>query len=138
MIQSFLLGRAIPFTATGSIAKSIEERDPARRSPLATRLRHVLFECGAWFHLAVVAALLLAVAYRTSCIFETFQGRDRWIELLREVAWPYPQWLTIIMVFLVRCSMPCFPRTCPTGSSSWGREMSPEPDIRPRKPSSPR
>ena len=63
-LRSFILperlgGRVEGFTATGSIANKMNERDKDRRAPLGKRLRYLVVDCGVWVHIAVVAFFLV-------------------------------------------------------------------------------
>lgn len=104
-LRSFVLpkslgGTAPGFTPSGSISASVHERSATRRAPLIARLRHFVFGCGIWFHVAVIIAFTFSVTYRIHRILATHpadeEGYRDWhslgVELIRDVLWPHPAW----------------------------------------------
>jgi hypothetical protein len=109
-IRSFLLptrygGKLTGFTPTGSIGSVVDERYPSRRAPLRTRLYHILFDCGAWFHAMVIVLFAIIALRRTQRAIQgqlsSSQGQldlqNVWIHLLREVFWPSHPWMMTVI-----------------------------------------
>jgi hypothetical protein len=107
ILPHYLGGKVTTFTATGSIANTLHERDPSRRAGLLARLRHVLFDCGAWFHALLILTFTVsaAVAVRTALTGSSLgrHGHDwsgLWIQLLQLVAWPSHPWIPTVLACL--------------------------------------
>jgi hypothetical protein len=132
-LRSFILpkclgGTAPGFTSTGSIAASVNERSASNRTPLFSRLRHIIVDCGVWFHVAVVLALSCTVIYRISCIFAAYpsdmQGHRDWhglgITLIRDVLWPYPGWFVSFLACLTPIKYALMPPNVPAREDLMG------------------
>ncbi|KAF4256015.1 hypothetical protein KXW98_005436 [Aspergillus fumigatus] len=94
IVRSFILprwlgGQAQAFKPTGSLSSALEERDPKRRKNMLVRLRVILLNYMAFFHLAFVYVTLVAVvisSYRCFAQEKTFQ--DVILCLITHAFWP--------------------------------------------------
>jgi hypothetical protein len=88
LLPKWLGGTDLPgFTPSGSIANTVHERDASKRAPLSVRARHMLFECGAIFHLIIVAMTLSALAYVIYNTCAQASPETLAYELLKNVGW---------------------------------------------------
>jgi hypothetical protein len=88
LLPKWLGGTDLPgFTPSGSIANTVNERDASRRAPLSVRARHMLFECGAIFHLIIATTTLSALAYATYNTCAQASTGTLAYELLKNVGW---------------------------------------------------
>jgi hypothetical protein len=118
IIRSFVLpqwlgGKAQAFKPTGSLKSNIQERDPNLRAPIHRRLRVILFNYHAWFHITYVYFCLAAVilsSYR--CILEVTL-RDKLKCLLIHAGWPPMTWIIVIGAFWIPITYACDPPTMP-------------------------
>ncbi|KAF4625484.1 hypothetical protein G7Y89_g12682 [Cudoniella acicularis] len=53
ILPSWLGGKSMAFSSSGSIKSELNERDPATRAPLLTRLKVTLWDCDVYLHLLV-------------------------------------------------------------------------------------
>jgi hypothetical protein len=118
IIRSFLLpkwlgGQAQAFRPTGSLKSNLNERNPAIRAPVFTRLRVILFNYLAWFHISYVYFAIAAVilsSYR--CILDT-QLENRLVCLLTHAGWPPMTWIIVISAFWIPINYACDPPNMP-------------------------
>ena len=120
LIRSFILpkwlgGRVAGFTASGSLKDDLNERRANYRAPLLDRLRHILFDCGAIFHLVYIISCLLSMS---KYIRQTYiaAGNDTyrfWMAILPVVAWPPPVWYQMVIACLTPLQYACFPPDVP-------------------------
>jgi hypothetical protein len=118
IIRSFLLpkwlgGQAQAFKPTGSLKSNLNERDAARRAPVSRRLRVILFNYLAWFHISYVYFCIAAVilsSYR--CILDT-KLKNRLICLLTHAGWPPMTWIIVISAFWIPINYACDPPNMP-------------------------
>ena len=114
IIRSFLLpkwlgGQAQAFKPTGSLKSNLNERHPAVRAPVSRRLRVILFNYLAWFHISYVYFCIAAVilsSYR--CILDT-KLKSRLICLLTHAGWPPMTWIIVISAFWIPINYACDP-----------------------------
>jgi hypothetical protein len=119
-VRSFILpkrlgGRVSGFTASGSIPNTLNERSPAHRAPLSRRLKVVLLDCGAIFHLFFVLLCALGVVTRVRRAILRYPGDRRalWLDLLFTVAWPFPLWYHQVIACLIPLIYAIFPPDVP-------------------------
>ena len=115
IVRSFILptglgGKASGFTPTGSLDNSLNERRAGFRAPLHHRLKVILIDCGAIFHLAVVVLTMLGVV---SSIRHAFKASNVGLALLVTVAWPPPHWLNAVIACLAPIQYAVFPPDVP-------------------------
>jgi len=137
-IKSFLLprhmgGKPTAFTPTGTVADHVHERNVSRRQPLVRRLRYILLDCGAWFHTAISAALILSACLiirsrliaRNSDPLSAAAGqalvRGQWFQVLRTVAWPTSPWFPTTISCLMPLRYAIAPPTCPDREALMGK-----------------
>ena len=104
MSRSFFLprwlgGKVAGFTPTGSIPDTLNERHPRRRSPLHVRLKVVLLDCCAIFHLIAIILILTGVVHRLRITVHNNNGsaHDLWVELSTTVLTPPMYWLQQVL-----------------------------------------
>ncbi|KAJ5661882.1 uncharacterized protein N7477_009498 [Penicillium maclennaniae] len=89
MLPSWLGGQTQAFKPTGSLSSALNERDPKQRKNIFVRLRVILFNYMAFFHLAFVYVTLVAVVistYRCFAIQSSFKGIV--VCLITHAFWP--------------------------------------------------
>ena len=107
IVRSFLLptwlgGQAQVFKPSGSLKSKLNERDPARRAGLLRRLRVILINYLATYHVAFVYFCLTAVTLTTArCILDNFLVRDRLVCLLTHALWPPLSWIIVVSAFWI-------------------------------------
>ncbi len=110
MLPSWFGGKTAAFSASGSIANDLNERDARRRAPLHRRLKAVLWDCRAFMHLAYILFCFAAASYSTVHAFtDTNNATDMWIHLLTHAFWPPVLWL----VCVTACWIPIYYALCP-------------------------
>jgi hypothetical protein len=114
ILPTSLGGTELGFTPTGSIHSPIHERSRTKRATLLPRLRHILFDCGAWFHCLVALTLVFALVFRISIIVNAQTNSEALvIDLLRYIAWPPLSCLTGIDGHLLPLRYAIFPPDVP-------------------------
>lgn len=119
VIQSFLLptwlgGRPMAFSSSGSIKSDINERDPATRAPLFRRLKVVLWDCKFGMHLIYVLFVLTAVIRSTvTGIVSSSTLEDTLMYLLTHAFWPPMLWLVCITGCLTPIKYAIWPPNMP-------------------------
>ncbi|KAJ5125954.1 hypothetical protein N7526_008131 [Penicillium atrosanguineum] len=91
MLPRWLGGQTQAFKPTGSLGSALNERDPKLRKNIFVRLRVILFNYMAFFHLAFVYVTLVAVVistYRCFAIQSSFKGIV--VCLITHAFWPPP------------------------------------------------
>lgn len=119
-LPKWLGGEATGFTPTGSIASDMHERDEVRRAPVLQRLRHILFNCGAWFHVLTVLLIAVCAGIRIRGVLQlhtSMSSRQLFIDLLQKVAWPTNPWFLYIVSFLAPIRYALFPPDVPPRNS---------------------
>ncbi|KAF8847932.1 hypothetical protein BDZ45DRAFT_778103 [Acephala macrosclerotiorum] len=109
IIRSFILptwlgGKAMAFSSSGSIKSDLDERNPKNRAPLFRRLKVMLWDCDLYMHLLYVIFVITAVTYST--VRGILENRDHmnkvWMYLLTHAFWPPMLW----MIALTACCEP--------------------------------
>jgi len=127
IVRSFLLpkwlgGRAQAFKPSGSLKSNLNERDPAIRAPVFRRLRIILFNYLAWFHISYVYFCIAAVilsSYR--CILDT-KLEGRLVCLLTHAGWPPMTWIIVISAFWIPINYACDPPNMPDRETLLARD----------------
>lgn len=113
ILPNWLGGKAQAFKPSGSLKSNLSERDESRRAPVHRRLRVILFNYHAWFHISyvyfVIAAVILS-SYR--CILDRTL-RDKLIGLLTHAGWPPLTWIIVISAFWIPITYACDPPNMP-------------------------
>ncbi len=110
MIRYFFLpkwlgGTTAAFSASGSIANDLNERDPALRAPLWRRLKAIMWDCRAFMHLIYILFCVAAVILSTVRGFtDTNTAEEMWVSLLTHAFWPPVLWF----VCLSACWIPIY------------------------------
>jgi len=119
LVRAFILpkwlgGEAQSFKPTGSISSDMNERDAHRRVGIWTRLRVILFQYMAWWHLLYVYFCLVAITLSTSrCAFGTYDWPSRLRCLLTHAFWPPVSWILVCSAFWVPITYAIDPPTVP-------------------------
>lgn len=119
ILRSFILpkwlgGKVTGFVPTGTIPDGLNERHPTRRSPLRLRLKVVLFDCGAIFHVIMAIAIFLGIIYRVHLAHRTSAtSREFYIELLTVTLSPPLGWLQQVLAFLTPLQYAIWPPAVP-------------------------
>lgn len=123
ILQSFVLpqwlgGIKPGFTPTGRIHDDLQERSAHSRAGLLRRLRHIVIDCRAYFHLLIVVSLILVALARVRAVAATHcsQGcfsTEAFTELLRVIAWPAPQWIIALFGCITPLRYCVFPPNVP-------------------------
>jgi len=119
IIRSFFLpkwlgGKAQSFKPSGSIKSKINERDAQHRAGLFRRLRVILFNYLAFFHVAYVYFCLSAVTLTTSrCLAGYGTIREHLMCLLTHAFWPPMAWVLVVSSFWIPVTYAIDPPACP-------------------------
>jgi len=104
VIRSFLLpswlgGKTMAFAPSGSLKSELNERDPARRAPLWRRLKIILWDCKALFHITFIVFTVAAVALSTARAFLIADRTTMKVleSLLTHAFWPPVAWVLMIL-----------------------------------------
>ncbi len=120
IVRSFLLptwlgGKAMAFTSSGSIKTDIDERDSARRAPLFRRLKVILWDCNVYLHLLYVVFTISAVVYSIVVGLRQHEGQIQHllIYLLTHAFWPPMLWVMSLTACLEPIRYAIWPPTMP-------------------------
>jgi hypothetical protein len=119
IIRSFLLptwlgGKAMAFSSSGSIKSDIDERNPKTRAPLFRRLKVILWDCDVYLHLLYVLFVIAAVSYSTVIGVMRSEGLHKLlIYLLTHAFWPPMLWLLCVTACLEPIRYAIWPPTMP-------------------------
>lgn len=114
-VLPFSLGGTKPgFTPTGSVHNVLQERSAHARGGLFRRLNHHLFDCGVFFHLIIASSLILVVSTRTRAVVSAHCSdgcfsAEFFVEFLRAIAWPAPQWIIALFGCITPLRYSVFP-----------------------------
>jgi hypothetical protein len=129
MIRSFLLphwlgGAKHTFQPTGSIRSELNERDPVLRAGLIRRLRVVLVNYLAAFHIIYVYFVLSTVTLTTGrCIVEQPNTHAQLQCLLTHAFWPPIAWITVVSAFWVPITYAIEPPSMPPREEMLVRDL---------------
>ena len=102
-LPSWLGGSSAGFSASGSIANDLNERDPATRAPMFRRLKAILWDCRAIMHLLYILFCLAAVTRATVSAFkDSHNTTEILVSLLTHACWPPMLWF----ICLTACWIP--------------------------------
>lgn len=118
IIKSFLLpswlgGKPMAFSSSGSIKDDLNERDLRSRAPLLRRLKVILWDCNAYIHLLYVIFVIVAVSLSTSRAFNYHHPHRILIYLLTHAFWPPMLWLLCITAYCVPLRYAIWPPSMP-------------------------
>ena len=126
IIRSFFLptwlgGQAQAFKPSGSLKSDLNERDPVLRAPMYRRLRVILFNNLAYFHVSYVYFCLTAVVLSTyRCIAQNTDSVREAIEcLLTHAFWPPLTWIIVVSAFWTPITYACDPPTMNSDRESY-------------------
>lgn len=114
MLPSWLGGKKMAFSSSGSIKDELNERDARLRAPLHRRLRVIIWDCDAWMHVLFVLFVATAVILSTT---RGFTMTDTWRKMLLYQlthAWfPPTLWIVCLTAFWVPLRYAIWPPTMP-------------------------
>lgn len=122
IIRSFLLptwlgGKAMAFSSSGSQKSELDERDAKKRAPLMRRLKVIIWDCNVWMHLLYVCFVLAAVGISTYHGVHAYQQDNDVKALLlyglTHAFWPPMLWLLSITACLEPVRYAIWPPTMP-------------------------
>lgn len=119
IVRSFILptwlgGKSMAFSSSGSQKDDLCERDPKNRAPLWKRLKVFLWDCDVYLHLLYILFVVAAVTLSTTNgILGATTLNDTLVYLLTHAFWPPCLWL----IAITACASPLryciFPPTMP-------------------------
>ena len=112
-LPSWLGGKKQAFKPSGSLKSDLNERDATLRAPMFHRLRVILFNFSAWFHVSYVYFCMAGVVLSS---YRCIAGRttsETLICLLTHAFWPPVAWLLVISAFWIPVTYACDPPTMP-------------------------
>ncbi|KUJ23675.1 nucleotide-diphospho-sugar transferase [Mollisia scopiformis] len=123
-LPAWLGGKVTGFTPTGTISNSLNERQRSLRSPMIYRLKNIMINCGAIFHLGLLVLCSFAITNRVRNSLQYYSGdwQSLWISLLTTVAWPPMQWFQQISACLTPLQYAIFPPDVPDRESLLDRD----------------
>lgn len=102
VLPTWLGGQVQAFKPSGSLRSDLNERDPLLRAGLFTRLRVIVFNYMAWYHIVYAYFCLTAVTLTTSrCVVNEYTLYDRMRCLLTHAFWPPISWIIVVSAFWV-------------------------------------
>ena len=97
ILPTWLSGKAMAFSSSGSVKSELNERDPRTRAPLFRRLKVILWDCDVYLHVLYVLFILAAVIYSTVIGIKRSSGAHGvYVYLLTHAFWPPMLWLLSI------------------------------------------
>ncbi|GAB7355557.1 hypothetical protein MBLNU459_g6031t1 [Dothideomycetes sp. NU459] len=119
VIQSFILpswlgGKSMAFTTSGSIKDALNERDAATRAPMWRRLKVILWDCSAYQHLLYILFVIAAVALSTTHAFlDNHDANSILTYLVTHAFFPPMLWLISMTAFCIPIRYAIAPPTMP-------------------------
>lgn len=119
IIRSFFLpkwlgGAVQTFQPTGSIKSDLNERDPVIRAGLFQRIRVILFNYLAIYHVVYVYLVLSAVSLSSSrCVAENATLHNKGLCLVTHAFWPPLAWIIVSSAFWTPISYAIDPPAMP-------------------------
>lgn len=119
IIRSFLLpswlgGKAMAFSSSGSIKSELNERDPKARAPLFRRLKVILWDCNVYLHVLYILLIVGAVSYSTATgIMKSANTNTLLVYLLTHAFWPPMLWVLCITACCEPISYAIWPPNMP-------------------------
>lgn len=128
IIRSFVLpiwlgGQKQAFKPSGSLKSELSERDPAARAPLLRRLRVIVINYLAGYHILYVYFCLAAVSLTTSrCAAEQYTINDQLLCGLTHAFWPPIAWIIVVSAFWIPISYAINPPSMPDREALLNRD----------------
>ncbi|OCK94671.1 glycosyltransferase family 2 protein [Cenococcum geophilum 1.58] len=128
IIRSFVLpiwlgGQKQAFKPSGSLKSELSERDPAVRAPLLRRLRVIVINYLAGYHILYVYFCLAAVTLTTSrCAAEQYTINDQLLCGLTHAFWPPIAWIIVVSAFWIPISYAINPPSMPDREALLNRD----------------
>lgn len=119
IIRSFILptwlgGKSMAFSSSGSIKSDLDERNPKTRAPLFRRLKVMLWDCDLYMHLLYVMFVIAAVTYSTvRGVLDSENIHKLFIYLLTHAFWPPMLWLICVTACCEPLRYAIWPPTMP-------------------------
>lgn len=115
LLPSWLGGKAMAFSSSGSIKSELDERNPKTRAPLFRRLKVILWDCDVYLHVLYVLFVIAAVAYSTvEGVMKSDGDLNTLLRyLLTHAFWPPMLWLLSITACLEPLRYAIWPPTMP-------------------------
>jgi hypothetical protein len=112
-IPAWLGRKNMPFTASGSIADRLQERSARNRAPLHRRLKLIVLDYGAWFHIAYIAIVYGAVIRDWVRVSHIPTTRAKFFHLLTHSFLPPAWWVMFTTTYLLPIVYAINPPTVP-------------------------
>jgi hypothetical protein len=113
-LPSWLGGRTMGFSSSGSIISMINERCPKIRAPLFRRLKVVLWDYNLWMHLSYAIFLSVAICWSTiHGIVSDDDSNSRLMYLFTHAFWPPMLWLLALTASLTPIRYAIWPPNMP-------------------------
>ncbi|KUJ12185.1 uncharacterized protein LY89DRAFT_738802 [Mollisia scopiformis] len=114
ILPSWLGGKSMAFSSSGSIKSDLDERNPRTRAPLFRRLKVMLWDCDLYLHLLYVLFVIAAVAYSTTIgVLRAENIHKLFIYLLTHAFWPPMLWLICVTACCEPLRYAVWPPTMP-------------------------
>lgn len=114
LLPSWLGGKGMAFSSSGSIKSDLNERDARQRAPLSRRLKVILWDCNAYLHLLYVLFVAAAVVFSTIYGVNTATSlHELLVYLLTHAFWPPMLWLLCFTACCVPLRYAIWPPTMP-------------------------
>lgn len=116
LLPKCLGGQKKAFTASGSIGNKLHERNGKLRAPLIRRLKLIIFDCSAYFHIFYTFYALGSVAIdiaRAIIKAQKTNAQQGFLHLLARSFLPPAWWLLWVTSFLVPLMYAIWPPTVP-------------------------
>lgn len=114
ILPTWLGGQKQAFKPTGSLKSELNERDAAIRKGVFRRLKTIVVNYMAGFHVFYVYLTLTAVTLTTlRCLFNEPNLRDKLVCMLTHAFWPPIAWILTVSAFWTPIAYALNPPTCP-------------------------
>lgn len=113
LLPSWLGGKSMLFSSSGSIKSALNERDPLNRASLHHRLKVVMIDCGGIVHLTFVLFTIAAVTWGCVRAFEQEGKWNRLQYLLTHAGWPPMLWFPMVNAALIPLRYAIWPPSVP-------------------------
>jgi hypothetical protein len=113
ILPSWLGGKSMSFSSSGSIKDALNERDALKRAPLHRRLKVIMIDCGGIVHLIYVLFTLTAVILSAVRAFKQEGKWNRLEYLLTHIGWPPMLWVPMMHAALIPLRYAIWPPSVP-------------------------